>query len=193
MNENNECEQLPLVNSFGPASGTNGTKISLFGSNFVDVNLVCKFDDIMVPAFFNSSNKITCEAPPNDPGSIVNITLFIDNNEVVSTSPFKFFYQGRTHFVGISDVIQGPCNNCVNGYCVSGICVCKENYTGIDCLNSSLMPSIIKTNETSIEFVDFTSQNPIVANIDSPQYKLTNYPEEYYETITFNENTGNAH
>ena len=88
---------LSILPRSGPVSG--GTKVMLYGSNFVQTGqLVCKFGDVVSAGGYVSNTTMYCFAP--SVSSAKTVTLEVSSNGVeFSKSRMRFtFYNSRTTF-----------------------------------------------------------------------------------------------
>ena len=97
--------QQPRFHSFSPMGGPlcGGTVVTIVADYFVTGHIRAKFGDKVVSCSFRSKWSIKCVSPRSPTAGSVNLSISIDNNNVLSrefiAAPHKFHYFENTKYM----------------------------------------------------------------------------------------------
>lgn len=143
------CQRVPYITGTvpGDAIDTGGVHIRITGYNFGYTNSTakCVFGyTLPVDAELISDNELRCSTPPmtlSGSGSMrTDLWVIVDSEYSFNSVPF-FFY-------GLC-----PDNQCEQGFCSFGKCVCYYGYRGEKC-NETLVPPVIADPSVTFELVE---------------------------------------
>ncbi|CAE7752416.1 megf10 [Symbiodinium sp. CCMP2592] len=142
------CEALPGVRDLAPAVGTDlgGLLLTVRGYNFPnspDARLECRFGNppgysVTVNATWRSNSSLTCRVPrwesPEGP-SETPLVVTIAGEPIVFGPALTFEYT-------TSCAADACGNNLGRGFCITGICSCVLPWSGPNCSEELLPPTI---------------------------------------------------